>query len=46
MRRAHRGAHRRIWQILAVLLPLAAAVAITLRAHAPSPAAPVRIAPP
>ncbi len=46
MRRRHMAVHRRLWQALAVLLPLLVFAAIALRPSGPTQAPPVRIAPP
>jgi hypothetical protein len=46
MRRGLRRAHRRIWTVLAVLLPLALLGALSLRQNGPREAPPVRLAPP
>jgi hypothetical protein len=46
MRRAHRRAHRRIWFLLAVLLPAALILALATRQNGPRDAPPVRLAPP
>ncbi len=46
MRRCHRAAHRRIWLVLAAVLPLLVLGALALRQNGPTEAAPVRLAPP
>lgn len=46
MRLAHRRAHRLAWLALAALLPGLLLGAAWLRASAPAPEAPVRLAPP
>jgi hypothetical protein len=46
MRRAHRTAHARIWQALALLLPLALAIALASRPRIPIERPAIRIAPP
>jgi hypothetical protein len=46
MRRLHKAVHRRVWQALAVLLPLLVLAAVALRPIGPTQAPPVRIAPP
>jgi hypothetical protein len=43
MRRRHRTAHRRIWAILAMLLPLALLGALALRRNGPLEASSVRL---
>ncbi len=43
MRRSHRTAHRWIWAILAVLLPLALLGALALRRNGPLEAPSVRL---
>ncbi len=46
MRRRHRTAHRRIWFVLAVVLPLLVLAGVALRPSGPDEARPVRLAPP
>lgn len=46
MQRRHRLAHRRIWMVLAVLLPALLLGAMALRQSGPTEAAAVRLAPP
>ena len=46
MRRRHRAVHRRVWQVLAVLLPLLVLAAVAWRPTGPTQAPPVRLAPP
>jgi hypothetical protein len=43
MQRRHRSAHRRIWIVLAVLLPLLLLGALALRHSGPREAAPIRL---
>jgi hypothetical protein len=46
MQRRHRRAHRRVWIVLALLLPLLLLGALALRQGDPREAAPVRLAEP
>jgi hypothetical protein len=46
MQGRHRRAHRRIWTVLALLLPLLLLGALALRQGDPREAAPVRLAAP
>ncbi|MCC6716493.1 MAG: hypothetical protein IT555_01285 [Acetobacteraceae bacterium] len=46
MRMRHRRAHRRIWAVLALVLPALFLAALMLRPGLPREEAPVRIAPP
>jgi len=46
MRRRHRIAHRRIWQVLSVVLPVLLLGAMALRQSGPTEAATVRLVPP
>jgi hypothetical protein len=46
MRRRHRAAHRRIWFVLAVMLPILVLAGVALRPSGPEDAPPVRLAPP
>jgi hypothetical protein len=43
MQRRHRAAHRRIWIVLAALLPLLLLGALALRQGDPREAAPIRL---
>lgn len=46
MRMAHRRAHRRIWVVLAVALPILFLTALALRGDGPLEEAPVRLVAP
>ena len=46
VQRRHRLVHRRIWSVLAVLLPLLLVGALALRQTGPTEAPPVRLSPP
>lgn len=46
MRRRHRIAHRRIWLVLAVLLPAILIIAMTIRRDGPFEAPAIRLAAP
>lgn len=46
MRRRHRAVHRRIWKLLAVLLPALLLGALALRQNGPTEAAAVRLGTP
>ena len=46
MRRAHKAAHRRIWLVLVVLLPMIVAGALISRPVGPLEAPQIRLAPP
>ena len=46
MKAVHRRAHRRIWAVLAVLLPLLLLGALMLRPGGPLEEAPRRVSPP
>jgi hypothetical protein len=43
MRRTHRAAHRMLWPVLALLVGVALALALVMRAPPPAPSAPVAI---
>ena len=46
MRRRHRAAHRKVWMILAVLLPVILIGAMSIRRDGPFEAPAIRLAPP
>ena len=46
MKHAHIKAHRRIWLVLAILVPLGFALALVGKYNAPQDAPAVRLAPP
>ncbi|HEX3350283.1 MAG TPA: hypothetical protein VHS58_19510 [Acetobacteraceae bacterium] len=46
MRRRHRAVHRRVWPVLAVILPLLVIAAVVFRPAGPTQAPAVRLSPP
>jgi hypothetical protein len=46
MQRRHRSAHRRVWVLLSVLLPVLLLAALAFRQNGPAESAPIRLSEP